>query len=60
MTYSRKINHRVIETGLFLVAVLLISLANCVSFMHTGTVPMVNVFWTVGSIAGVAWHARKL
>lgn len=60
MTLSRKINHDAILAGLFLLSVLILTVANCVSFIRTGTVTGANTLWTLYAVAGTIWFGRKL
>jgi hypothetical protein len=60
MTLSRKFNHDAVLVGVLLLALVLMTVANCMQFIRTGSVSAANAAWTVGIAAAGIWYARKL
>jgi len=60
MTLKVSWNHNLVIAMIWVVAMVLMTLANCLSFMRTGSVSGVDTALSGALVVGAAWHVRKL
>lgn len=60
MTIPRRFNHTYLLAFMWVLALVLMSVANVMAFARSGGLPLSNVLWTAGLVVGSGWFAWRL